>query len=380
MERGWSTRIGRCDSRFRKPMLSSQPQSSQFAAALLGATLLAACGDDSRSRDAAAISALRANTAYDVGALPIDSAIVWHQAFELQENVEVTTVSPSVATDPTGGFLVADLREGQIRVYRRDGSLIGFRDSATGLTRRYSFPVSFTRASDNTLVVAEFAGHVFFLDSTAAHLTESAVLPLEPVYGATPLSDSTVLILGRSEQRDRLLHVWDRSKGAVVHSFFPIPRNPRDDTAGVASKIAGWADAEVRGDTIAAVFSLADTLYLFDPSGQLRQKIRIPVPAFRSPRSLPPPRASADYVRAWVDAFTRISDLFWLPDGTFIFQYADTRDDESIWHLVGMRRDGTFLFRADDTPRLWAVRDSVLFFQQGSPSSGANQWQTATLR
>ena len=66
-----------------------------------------------------------------------DEVFIVVDSLVLEESKTVITVSPTVSLDPRGGFLVADSREGQVRVYSRQGELEQV--FGAGTTRASSF-------------------------------------------------------------------------------------------------------------------------------------------------------------------------------------------------------------------------------------------------
>ena len=75
----------------------------------------------------------------------------------------------------------------------------------------------------------------------------------------------------------------------------------RPDLAG-AFAFAGPRDVAVRGDIVAVVFALSDTVYLL--------RFRWPGPGTQA-------------FRAWNEGFPALSHLYWLRDGSFLVQHFD---------------------------------------------------------
>jgi hypothetical protein len=296
----------------------------------------------------------------------------------LQENADVINVSPSVSARPGGsGFLVVDQREARARLYRDDGRLLrqfGRKGRGPGEFQR---PIAGYELRGGHLLIADLANGLLQFASPDS-LLSAAHPPLMPIYGVVPLSDSVALLAGRGTgTAPALLHVWNVSRGAPVRSFFTTPG---DSIQRIAARNFGWAGAAVRGDTIAAVFALADTLYLFDLAGTRLRAIPLRIAGFRSMHELPGPAAD-DPVRLgrWLEQFVFLNSVFPLPDGTFLVQSERQRGTESEWNLLRVDTDGRTSFDLRNTPRLLAVRGDRLYF--ADPAAEApNRWIVARLR
>jgi len=53
----------------------------------------------------------------------LEEVIQWESELTLEEPGGIFTVQPRVSLDPTGGFVVADMEEQQIRLYDEEGAL-----------------------------------------------------------------------------------------------------------------------------------------------------------------------------------------------------------------------------------------------------------------
>ncbi|HEX8691380.1 MAG TPA: hypothetical protein VF746_02970 [Longimicrobium sp.] len=298
----------------------------------------------------------------------------------LEESAGVINVAPIVAVDPAGGFLVADAKEGQARSYDPRGRLLRtFGHSGRG-PGEFQSPVAVLRMASGAVLVADAAeGRLTIFDGDGAAVLGTSQTPLFPVYGAAQLSDSTVLLAAHapSAPASPLLHVWNLRSGRAERSFFPTPGG------SVVRELAptlGWAAFALAGDTVAAVFGLVDTLYVFGTGGSPRSRVRIPFAGFPVVTT-PPAAARTDRRRQirWMEKIIRVSDVFRLPDGSWLLQYARVRGAENEWGLLRMSADGRRLFEMDRTPRLVAVRGDSLFFVDPR-SEVPSRWRIARFR
>lgn len=310
----------------------------------------------------------------------IQDAIDWSGAISLEENSEVINVTPKVTPDPAGGFIVADSREAQVRLYRSDGKLTAHFGSKGYGPTEFQRVSSALRLPSGDLLVTDIGGKVALFDSAGAALVRTAQAPLGPLYSSSVINDSLVAFTGRYRARHAtaLVHLWNLRGDSIVRSFFSVPGHPKEFAGAYA--YSGFADVAVRGDTLAVLFALSDTVYLFDVNGQPLEKIKIPFEHFRRLREPMPHDASPEEFIRWQESYSAASQLFWEPDGSFLVQYFDRRDNESRWRLLRMTRHGGRLFELRDTPKLLTLagEDPTLVFVHPE-SETPNLWSTARL-
>lgn len=310
----------------------------------------------------------------------LNDFVRWGPQIRLDETEDVINVTPWVEVDPEGGFLVADAREAQIRLYSEDGRLrhyVGREGNGPGEFRR---PVAVLRMPDRSLLAADMNGRLTQFDLDGKTVVQTVQTPLNVVFAAEFLNDRLLVLSGRVPgQADKdLIHLWDVKTNSLVRSFFPAPPHPRALDGAYA--FTGNADVAVRNGIIAVLFSLSDSLYLFDSEGRSRGTMKIPYGYFR-PLSTPMPAAGGPAaVQEWLKTFSTNSQIFWAADGTFLFQYYDVEKVEPLWRLARMRADGEKVFEILGSPRLLAVSpDSPVLVFNHPNSATANLWATAHL-
>lgn len=342
---------------------------------LLLALLAAGCG-----KDAAGEPRLADASAGD----RLDDAIVWDREISLEENERTINVVVRADLDPRGGFLIADEQEGFARRYDPTGRLlVQFSGKGVGPAE---FPnlLRMIRLPDGTLAGFDVFNKIAYFDSAGARLLRTARSPVGPLHAVLLLSDSVVLLGGHlrpgtAEDRRRL-HVWNFRSDTVLSSFFepPLP----SEAHALADRTAGWTAADRRGDTLAVVSSLSDTVYLMSTTGERYEQIPIPARGFRrldpdTPR--PDPRGGLTSVRRWLGSFSLISDVFWLGD-TFIVQYQDRTGPQPRWRFVAFGRDGRRKYEVIDSPKLLiADRESGLLYFVSPESVTPNVWRAGRL-
>lgn len=318
----------------------------------------------------------------------LEDVVDWGREIRLEENDEVLNVAPMVSLDPRGGMLVADAREAQLRRYAPTGELLwkaGRRGSGPG---EFSSPNAIVRLPSREILAAEFSHRFTLFDSTATRVLKTIDVPFRRVEELEVLNDS-LLLVGAIVSGDfdaPLLHVWNYRTNAVVRSFGYSPfSQTRNETA---PHLASWGKASIRGDTLAAIFALNDTLHFFTPDGR-----RIGARPIRSrhfcrvPPETPGSAAPGSDQGRWLSTFDYVDNVHWLANGDLIVTYMSLdlaqgleRPPERRWHLLRLRRDGTWDLEIRD-PRLLAVdRDSEELYFVAPGAEAPNRWITARFR
>ncbi len=334
--------------------------------------------------------AARAGKSPDPGSPPRASAapgrfeehIRRERQIELAESPSVLNVNPRIEVDRLGGLLVADANEAQVRRYAPDGSLLwafGRKGRGPGEFLRLSTAL---RTRGDTILAAEMGGRISLLDPTGARLARLRESGLGPLYDGTPVGDSLVVFAAREggKVETPLLHVWRVASDSVVSRFFHTPPAPNGMESAYA--FAGTADVAARGDTLAAVFALTDTVFLFDVRGRQLGRVPLPFLGFRRPTRPMPKQASLEEYREWSRGFSAISQIHWLTDGSFLVQYFDTDGVNPSWRLLHVSRKGERLFEILDSPQLLAVSraDDALYFATPEAETPASLTSASVVR
>ncbi len=287
------------------------------------------------------------------------------KSIRLEENSAVINVAPRMTVASDGSFVIADSREVRVRIYNPDGTIVtqfGSRGEGPG---EMQMPTSAWRKSvAGALMVLDFSGLIMEFNATGEQSLMKVQSPIVPLYGGHPMSDQLLLLAGMlrgSKEPRPLLHVWNHNSDTIVHSFFPTPG---DSLIRLASRNFGAAAVAIRRDTIAAIASFTDTLFLFTPDGSEVDRIPLPFTAFKRIETYDP-RLSPEQLQGWLSQVNLITDVFWLDDGSFLVQYErplgpDGADSE--WGLLRTARTGDRIFEATNTPRLLAVSGDLLYF------------------
>lgn len=342
---------------------------------LLLALLAAGCGSEAagepRLADASAGDGL-------------DDAIVWDREISLEENERTINVVVRAELDSRGGFLIADEQEGFARRYDPTGRLlVQFGGKGAGPAE---FPnlLRMIRLPEGTLAGFDVFNKIAVFDSTGTRLLRTGTSPVAPLHSVLLLNDSVVLLGGHlrpgSAEDGLRLHQWDLRADSILSSFFapPLP----SEAHALADRTAGWTAADRRGDTLAVVSSLSDTVYLMSTAGERYGQVPIPARGFRRldpDTRRPDPRGGLAAVRQWLGSFSLISDVFWVGD-TFIVQYQDRTGPQPRWRFVAFGRDGRRRFEVIDSPKLLAAdRDSGLLYFVSPDSPTPNVWRAGRL-
>jgi hypothetical protein len=319
------------------------------------------------------------------GSTPLDQNVRWHRSIELEENRAVVNVMIRVLAYSRGGFLVSDEQEDQIRRYDSSGRLVSAFGRRGGGPKEFTYLLLAAWERNGNVLAVDGLSRAAELDSTGAVVLRTFRLPVTQLKFASLVQDTLLLLGGQlppgpGVDRDAHLHLWNLRSGRLVASFLDV--HPSTSGQRFAVGTAGLVGAALHGDTIAAVFALSDTVYLFDLAGRRLGAVPIPSTEFRRfDPGMPPPRGGIVEAREWFSRFSLISEIYWRPDGRIIVQYQDRRGVEPRWSLIEMRLDGRRVFESTGTPRLLASDprgDTLWFVKERSPAP--NEWTAATLR
>jgi hypothetical protein len=295
----------------------------------------------------------------------LEDIFEFERSVRVEETSRAPVVLPVVTTDSLGGFLVADLRQHQIRRHDRNGKLLlvfGARGEGPGEFTRLAGAVE---VAGGMIVAADGDGEIIYFDSAGKELRRQTTR-LESIQNMSVVNDTTVAITGRAPGAfdGPLVHLWNVNNDRIIRSFFQMPAHK----PGLRSAylFSSNVDVAIRGDTAAVTMALSDTVYLFTLDGRMRSKVPLIAPHFRYVQSPPPEdiAQNSDSRRAWSRTFSRISRVFWAPDGSLYVQYFDLANASPEWSLVRIRRDRGRSVEVRNNPRLLTVSayDSRLYF------------------
>jgi hypothetical protein len=295
----------------------------------------------------------------------------------VQETNDVLIVKPKVSYDPRGGFLVADVRERQLRRYDAQGHLLKVIARKGDGPGEFRHPVAALRLGNGNIVGVDMRGRLATFDAAGERLLSTQTVPLAPIYSAAVLDDSTLVFAGTRETGDvaSLVHVWDLKHHRILRSFGKIPAHPPEMEG--AYSFVGSAAIAVRNGQIALMFALSDSLRIFDRAGRSVEPSPVAIP-WRHFRPLTRPMPTSDVPEdtdRWLSMFSAAASLYWRADGSFVVQYLDVNKSDERWSIVGISRGGERLFEFVDQPRLLAVGPSgnqLLFVNPGSELQ--NSW------
>lgn len=345
-------------------------------AAFLGLAALGACSDGAPEQQAAGEK--------ESGPGPADwtAYVDTLGTLTLEEPDGVVTANPVVRIDPRGGFIVTDPNEQQVRLYAPDGSLRSYFGGEGGGPSEFRLPLGAARDPAGRLVVADvqLARISFFsADGDSALFQRGA--PARTARDLVPLEDGTFLVVGREqgEESARWLHRWDPARDTVTERFFPSPVTGRIRLLGAS---LGSVSMDRRGDTLAAAFSMADSIFLLTegPDGfEVVDRLEVPFASFEITFPDDQARTDPDARDEWLGETTLIDDLFWLPDGSFLVHSGRRGEDERIQGLLWMTRDGREIFEDTDAPELLTVTGDTAYFEHPDHLA-PNEWLVVRMR
>lgn len=307
----------------------------------------------------------------------------WSGKVPVQETAEAMIVRPIVTEDPVGGLLVADSRESQVRRLSFAGSLLGFFGRPGDGPREFRSLTGAVRLRNGDLLTTEISGRVTLLDGEGSTVKRSEFVPIQPLYAATVLDDSTVILTGRSEegaQPVRLVHLWDPRRWEIRASLYEVPEHAPEFAS--AYSFSGQTAVAVRDGIIAVLFGLGDHVRLFRADGTEVDAVRIPYRHFRRLSRPRPANSTPEEFRQWAESYSVGSRLYWLSDESFVIQYFDRSGSEQKWSMLHMDRRGRPLFEGP-TPKLLTILHAdttpqLLF--EAADHEEPNQWRLASFK
>ena len=343
--------------------------------------LFACAGADSKASGSETGSGTTA-TAASTGPITYDTfpGLSWGAERDMEETAATLLVTPVAAVD-SNGFLVAEWKEAQVRRYSLDGKLewsVGRSGEGPG---EYQHPSAIVRLPDGDILVADTRAKLVRYSPDGKTIRKT--IPLKIRYpGLMMVIDATHVLLTGGDEKDQVLHVMDLTTDSVVSSFF----NGHDhvQNKGFANS-ANFASVAMRADTLAVVFSIADSIFYFNTAGKQLGVVPLPPKTFRVIAPAIPPKVNDDSnVRAaFLASFDMVSRILWLRDGTIVVTSfsADPNDAGSkVFRLIHMTRDGKLL-KATAIPKLLAhdPRTDSLYFTAPSIDE-PTKWVAAALK
>jgi hypothetical protein len=285
--------------------------------------------------------------------------LVWLDTIYVEENSSVVNVTPRIAPDPlSGGFLVADQRESQVRVYGRSGRLISYLGRLGQGPGEFEMVTSLRRLNDGSLIAAEWNGRLTKF-SAAGDSTVTISTGLIRLEDMEVLDDSLIALTGfdrslPTDQIDSRIHIFDLRRGRFVARFFrPEPLFQKSQIAITA----GWTKIALKEDTLAAVFSLVDSVYLYSADGRRIDQIGFGGDWFRHAREEPSSGVTRDPKRRaeWLSTLDFVGDVQFLPNGDFGVVVQRVEPGTALnytYELLRIDRNGRNVVRVADVPRV----------------------------
>lgn len=300
--------------------------------------------------------------------LPLAAELEWLGTPVLfEENDDVLLVEPTFVLDPRGGFLVGDRKEAQARRYSASGELLWYFGRRGGGPGEFSSVTAVRRLPSGNIIIADFGGRITLIDSAGHDVRKTFTLP-NAIEQLEVLTDTLVLIStrhGGSPRNDPVLHVVDIRSERIVRSFF---RPYRKATNPYAAAAAGWTRFALQHDTVAAIFAVIDSVFLFRTDGTFLRSVAIPSASLR--------RVEADHVPdrsrgrtgivEWYRQFDLVADVHWMGDGSLLVPYQEVIADSAMsrrWHLVQMASDGRAVAEVRNVPPVETTNEGIIWLQ-----------------
>ncbi len=307
-----------------------------------------------------------------------DDVFVVVDTLILEESPSVVTVAPHVSIDSGGGFLVADPAEHQVRVYTDRGKLRQVFGQGTDRVDSIKSPGRAQRLSNGGILVVNLQGPVTLIPGRLAEPSTFISESLLTARGVEQFDTGEILVVGSdsSPPSATLFHL-DLARRRITAGFFPPPGHLDKWVTAYMSAVR----TARRGDRIAAVHMLSDTLVIFDRLGRELSRIRIPIDPFVVPTGPLPNLKTVAERYAWLAPFTMVMDVFWLDEGDVVVQWAKAIGNGLVADMGVLQMDtaGTRIWAIAPSPVLVAVRGRDFFFREPN-NKAPNRWMIAHRR
>jgi len=361
----------RCGSRlsrtyFRRPDKWSGLAGRIFLL-LLSGFLATACGGGPES----ATPDTSENGALERPQSGLPSAFRVVRRLELEETDRILVSRPLTYVASENEFLLVEFMEGQVRMYDKQGKLLGNWGSKGQGPGELMYPVSARRALDGRILVADLEGRLTFYSTDGSDSVEVVASPLVGLLGAEDLGGGRYLMGGiratDSGNSANRLHIWNRETDEIEHSFLQ-PRVPEEHLLLASTYSSVFAVVE--RDVIWATWPLADTVYKFDRDGNRMGVLPIPMPRTERWISSGDVELSGSGTEGLPDVSTA-ERLFLLNDGGLVIEVAvrlgsEFLVSEPVWDLVVVDSLGNERWKGTNLPRLQAVVQDTFYFQDPS--------------
>lgn len=281
-------------------------------------------------------------------------------SLRIEESPASLVVNPFVTND-SAGFLVADMSEGQIRMYERDGRVRWTAGRKGWGPGELQLPAQAISVGEDEFVVVDGKRGILQFERTADSATWRIVsTDLGRSFQSAPLGRGKVLVAGFAGHRSYslqtpILHILDLATGTVTRSIMPMPGDELH--AGTALNAGVVAFAMV-ADTILVTVGAVDTVY-----GYLLSGTRVFARGFRSEHfQTATVRLGKIPRQYWRESFTRHHKVFALSDGRVLVSHVRLWSGEHVWGTIAVDGGGRTLFDRLHREPLLAVRGDTLVF------------------
>ncbi|MDH5759840.1 MAG: hypothetical protein OEZ65_09650 [Gemmatimonadota bacterium] len=311
------------------------------------------------------------------GSADFEEVFSIYSEVSFEEDDSVINVAPIVKRGRSGGWLVSDPSEGQVREYDPDGSLrLAFGRKGEG-PGEFSAVMAAVPSGDHDFVVLDAVRGIGRFSGSGQYLGAERKPEFSVLYDIAVVGDGFLLASGLPMIPESPMIVQlDLDADSVLDRWF-VMRDMQVDWRLVAS--FGWVRMSVRSDSVAAVFALSDTVYVKGVGADSHVVERVPIP-FSLPWSFPGSEDLARSSRLEIsNRIRRVHDVFWVSPDLLVVQSLEKSNGEDVWTVLGLSRDGTRRFEVRSSPRLLAVADSIFLFASRDVRS-PNRWLVTTLR
>ncbi len=295
-------------------------------------------------------------------------------SLRIEESPASLVVNPFVTSD-SAGFLVADMSEGQIRRYGRDGRLRWTAGQKGWGPGELQLPAQAVSVGEHEYVVVDGRRGILDLsrdEGSGEWRTVSTALGRP--FQVAVLGGGTVLVAGYwgnrpTSDRAPLMHFLDMATGAVDSSIVPMPGTDLERTTALNAGVVAFAAI---GDTLLLTVGAIDTVYRYLMSGTRLSATAIASKHFQKVALMPGsvPR------QMWRESFSRHRKIYALTEGRVLVSHVRLWSGEHVWGTVVISHDGSTLLDVLHREPLLTVLGDTLVFGSGIDPA---RWYLGTI-
>ena len=321
-----------------------------------------------------ACSALLVSPANSRAQLRFDDVFEWVEVLVLEDHPEALNASPIVRPDPTGGWIVADRTENQVRIYDGNGRLIIYFGREGRGPGEFRHLVGAVRVASDSLVTVDSYGRVAVWTPDGA-LRREFTVPLRAVSSVTFHPPSSLVVIsaprfangvdpaaGEGPLTAPVIHLVDIESEELGPAILALQIDA--SSVGAWSSVQGGS-AQGDGDRYAVALPLSDTIWEFNAAThELMARTPIDHESLGHLARIPDGHADLAAFRAWIQSAYFIGYVAPAGAGSFFVALWGSQKDPRLLHVPAGSVDANEIVEApplhgfDAARRVYIFRDT----------------------